>query len=280
MVLAMLFLAAMDVCAKFLANDHDVLQIVWIRFFGQSVVVMILLFPIHGLKLIKSNHLPLQLIRSVLMILGTFMNFISLRYLQLDQTAAIAFTSPFWVVLFSAPLLGERVSRVQVLAIAAGFIGVLVITRPGFGEVHWAAYLSVGVALVLALFQIATRKLASIDNDATTLFYTTALGAVVVSPFVMSVWTTPNTIGWFAMLLLGVLGLAGHYCIIVAHRYAPAGVLAPFVYTQIIWMIVFGFIIFADVPDFWTLVGATIVVSSGLYLWHRARSRQEPAHSQ
>ncbi|MFT5115107.1 MAG: drug/metabolite transporter (DMT)-like permease [Parasphingorhabdus sp.] len=271
MVLAMVFLAGMDVCAKYLSTDYHVVQVLWVRYIGHFALIAILLFPTYKLSLFRSNWISLQLARSLLMALGSLLNFMALRYLQLDQTAAIAFTSPFWVLMLSGPLLGEKVGRAQIVAIMVGFIGVLIITRPGFGDVHWAVYLSLSVALVLALFQITTRKLAGVDGHATTQFYTTFVGVIVVTPIIPWYWQEPSLWGWVAMILIGVFGLVGHYLLIIAHRLAPASALAPFVYTQIVWMVIFGFLIFADVPDSWTIIGGAIVVASGLFLWYRDR---------
>jgi len=146
------------------------------------------------------------------------------------------------------------------------------VTRPGHGGIHPAALFSVAAALSLALYNIATRALASSDSNETTLFYSNFVGALLMIPIVPFVWTTPSDpLVVFLMVLIGAFGAFGHYLLIAGHRFAPASVLAPFVYTQMVWVIALGFLVFGQLPNRWTLTGAAIVVASGLYLLYRER---------
>jgi drug/metabolite transporter (DMT)-like permease len=197
----------------------------------------------------------------------------ALRYLQLDQVLAIMFSTPFFVAALSIPILGEYVGPRRWAAICVGFIGVLVVTRPGFGGIHPVAILTLLCALSYAFYSITTRLLLRHDSSETTLFYSNTVGAGIMSLIVPFVWTWPEQWWHFALLMLmGCVGMFGHFLLILAHRLAPASVLSPFIYTQIVWVLLAGYFIFGDIPNQWTLVGAAIVIASGLYLLYRERT--------
>lgn len=269
MITAFAFFAALDGCAKFLSGSHSIYQIVWARYVGHFVFAILMYVFVGRRQDWKSRRPGIQLIRSALLLTATALNFIALQYLQLAQTSAISFTIPIWVALLSAPLLGERIDRGQWIAILVGFAGVLVIVRPGSGFFHWAILLSLSVAVVVAFYQITTRKLAGVDSSLTTQLYSASVGTVAVLPLAPFHWVSPEGAALWAMLAIGLLGGIGHYLLILAHRWAPAPVLAPFWYTQIVWMVLIGYLVFSDLPDLWTLVGAAIVVASGWYLIRR-----------
>jgi drug/metabolite transporter (DMT)-like permease len=220
----------------------------------------------------------LQIGRSVLLLGSTVGNFAALRYLQLDEAIALVFSTPFFVAALSGPILGEWVRWRRWTAIAVGFVGVLVVTRPGSGTFQPAALLSLGAALCYALYSISTRVLARTDSNETTLFYSNIVGALALLPVVPFVWTTPTDPLVIALMVAtGALGSFGHYLLIAAHRHAPAAVLSPFIYTEIVLVILLGFLVFGDLPNRWTIVGSAIVVASGLYLIHReAKLRGKP----
>jgi drug/metabolite transporter (DMT)-like permease len=154
-----------------------------------------------------------------------------------------------------------------------GFLGVLVVTRPGAGSFQPAALLSLTAALCYALYSIATRVLARTDSNETTLFYSNIVGALALLPVVPFVWTTPSDPLVIALMVAtGAMGSFGHYLLIAAHRLAPAAVLSPFIYTEIVLVTATGFLVFGDVPNRSTLTGAAIVVASGLYILHRERA--------
>ena len=196
----------------------------------------------------------------------------ALRYLQLDEALAILFSTPFLVALLCGPLLGEWVGWRRWTAISVGFLGVLLVARPGFAGLHPAALLSLGSAVCYSLYVISTRVLARSDSSETTLFYSNLVGAVAMLPVIPFVWTPPdNAFVMALMVLVGALGSGGHYLLIRGHRLAPASTLAPFIYTQMVWTTTLGFLVFGDVPHRWTIVGGLVVVSSGLYLLYRER---------
>jgi len=209
-------------------------------------------------------------VRSVLLLGSTLFNFAALRYLQLDEAISLVFSTPFFVAALSGPILGEWVRWRRWTAIAVGFVGVLVVVRPGPGTFQPAALLSLSAAICYALYSIITRILARTDSNATTLFYSNIVGALALLPVVPFVWTTPSDPLVIALMVVsGVIGSCGHYLLIAAHRLAPAAVLSPFIYTEIVLVILTGFLVFGDVPNRWTLTGAAIVVASGLYILHR-----------
>lgn len=269
---AVALFSCLDSTAKYLNHHMDTLEVVWARYAGGFGLALILSNPIARPVLMKTSRPWLQIARSILLLGSTMLNFFALRWLQLDQTTAILFATPFLVAVLSGPILGEWVGWRRWCAIAVGFAGVLLVTRPGFGGIHPAAILSVASLCCYGLYIISTRVLARSDASDTTLFYSNLVGAVVMTLVVPFVWSMPTD--WFIialMLLIGALGSIGHYMLIVAHRGAPPVVLAPFMYTQLLWVMALGYFIFGDLPNAWTATGALVVVASGLYLLHRER---------
>jgi drug/metabolite transporter (DMT)-like permease len=264
----------LDASAKYLGRHVDVLEVVWARYTFGFILALIWSNPLTRPALLRTARPILQIGRSALLLGSTTLNFFALKYLQLDQALAIAFATPFLVAALSGPVLGEWVGPRRWAAIAVGFLGVLVVTRPGLNAVHPAALLSAAGSLCYAVYALTTRILARTDSNQTTLFYSNLVGAVVMLPVVAAVWTTPDSFLIGALMLAaGALASIGHYLLIVAHRLAPAAVLSPFMYTQLAWTVALGYAVFADVPNRWTLAGAGIVVASGLYLLHRERVR-------
>jgi drug/metabolite transporter (DMT)-like permease len=259
--------AGLDAVAKYLSAQMPTSQIVAARYITAFLLALVLINPISHPRLMVTRRPVLQIIRSMLMLGTTVFNFIAVRYLQLDQTLSIMFSAPFFVALLAGPILGEKLSWQRWAAICVGFAGVLLVTRPGLGGIHPAALLMVGAALCYAVYGIMTRALARSDSNETTLFYTNLVGVICMLPILPFVWTAPqDALSWVLMLVMGLTGSLGHYFLIVAHRLAPASVLSPFIYTEMIWMIALGYLVFNDVPNEWTLAGASVVIASGLYL--------------
>jgi drug/metabolite transporter (DMT)-like permease len=266
--------ACLDSIAKYLGRHMDVLEVVWARYTSAFLLALILSNPFTRPALMRTKRPVLQILRSSVLLGSTALNFIALKYLQLDQALAIVFSTPFMVAALAGPTLGEWVGPRRWAAIGVGFIGVLVVTRPGFGAIHPAALISLGSAACYALYAIATRLLSRTDSNETTLFYSNLVGAVAMLPVLPFVWTPPESaLIVFLMVLIGALASVGHYLLIVAHRLAPASVLSPFMYTQLVWAISLGYLVFSDVPNAWTIAGTGVVVASGLYLLHRERVR-------
>jgi drug/metabolite transporter (DMT)-like permease len=271
--------ALLDATAKFLNLHMSTLEVVWARYTGAFVFPFMLSNPWTRPELLITRRLGMQIGRSVLLLASTLCNFVALRYLQLDQALALSFSTPFFVAALSGPILGEWVRWRRWTAIGVGFLGVLVVIRPGTGNIHPAAVLSLFAALCYALYAIATRILTRTDSNLTTLFYSNVVGALALIPVLPFVWTTPHDpliIG--LMFAAGALGAFGHYLLIAAHRLAPAAVLSPFIYTEIVLVIILGFVVFGDLPNRWTLAGASIVIASGLYMLHRERVRRRNSY--
>jgi drug/metabolite transporter (DMT)-like permease len=217
----------------------------------------------------RSRRPLTQIARSVLLFVSNLVVVYALRFLQLDQSSSILFAVPFIVAALSVPLLGESIGPRRWAAIAVGFAGVLIVIRPGFGGIHPAAFLCLAATFAVALYQITTRVLSHSDSSATTMFYTNLAGTVVLTAFLPLFWVTPTPFEAVLMFMMGAIATFGHFLLIAAHRLAPASVLAPFMYTQLIWMIFYGYVVFNDLPNHWTLAGASVVIASGLYLLYR-----------
>ena len=262
----------LDTTAKYLNLYMATLQIVWARYTGAFLFPLIVSNPWNRPGLLRTGQPALQIGRSFLLLGSTMCNFLALRYLQLDEAIAIIFSTPFFVAALSGPILGEWVRWRRWTAIGVGFLGVLVVARPGAGAFQPAALLSLAAALCYAFYSIVTRSLARTDSNETTLFYSNLVGVVALMPVVPIVWTTPTDPLVIALMVAsGAMGSFGHYLLIAAHRLAPAAVLAPFIYSEIVQVIILGYLVFGDVPNRWTLVGCAIVVGSGLYILYRER---------
>lgn len=271
---ALLSFSFLDTGAKWLGQSLHPVQVTWARYVSNVLLVAIVLNPWTHPGLTRTKRPWLQLSRSMLVAISTLANFFALQYLQLAQTMSILFATPLMVALLAGPMLGEWVGPRRMIAILVGFAGIMVITRPFFGDMHPAAFLSIVSALSYALYSIITRIVAGHDSTATTLFYSGLVGALVMTPFMPFVWVWPETwLQWLIMGLIGFFGAFGHWLLILAHSRAPAPILSPFIYSQIIWMVALGYVVFGDLPDVYTLIGATIVIASGLYLLSRERAR-------
>jgi drug/metabolite transporter (DMT)-like permease len=207
----------------------------------------------------------------------TAMNFVALRHLQLAETSAIQFAAPILVTVISVPLLGEKLDPRRWTAVLAGFIGVLLIVRPGTGGFHPAMLLALGNAVLYAFFNLLTRQLARSESPEATQFLSGLGPVVMMAPFALADWKPLDSWqAWAVVVLAGFSGGFGHYFNALAHRFAPASVLAPYLYLQIIYMMTLGYLIFGDVPDPAVIAGAAVVIASGLYLFdyeRRGRAR-------
>jgi len=271
--LCFLLFTLLDGTAKWLVTAMPVFMVVWLRFVTHAIFQGLLLFPIKGVSLVTTKHLRWHLLRALMFMLMTGMNFWALQYLQLTVTASIFFTVPIIIALISARLLDEKLDAGRWLAIIAGFAGVLFIVHPWGADFHPAMILAVGNAVLYALFNLMTRHLAAYDSPET-IGYLPAVGAAIgLTPLAIAFWEWPEgTLEWTLACLLGVLGGLGHYLLALAHRYAPSSVIAPFLYQQIIYMALFGYLVFGDVPSPSVWVGAAVVIASGLYLFAREKN--------
>ncbi len=262
--------ACIDSAAKYLNHHMDVLQVVWARYTFAFLFSVFISNPFTRPALMRTSRPWLQIGRSTLVLVSTILNVIALLYLQLDQTVSIMFATPFLVAALAGPMLGEWIGPRRWAAISVGFLGVIVVMRPGAGGIHPAAILTVIGTCMYAIYIISTRVLARTDSTETTLFYSNVVGFVAMTFALPFVWTTPtDPVVMVMMVAVGGFGALGHFLLIAAHRLAPAAILSPFIYSQLVWMILLGYLVFGDLPNAWTLAGAAIVIASGLYLLYR-----------
>lgn len=265
--------AGLDAAAKWASRSVDPMLAVWARYVSSVVLVSLVLNPWTAPGLLRTRRPLLQTGRSVLLLGSTALNFFALQHLQLAESISIQFATPLLVALLAGPILGEWIGPRRLAAVGIGFVGVLVITKPGAEGLHPAVFLSVGSAVCYALYGITTRLLAASDSSATTMTYSGLAGVLLLTPALPLFWETPSLPVAGLLLATGAFGALGHWLLILAHARAPAPVLAPFIYTQLIWMTALGYVLFGDVPDAGTLAGGAIVVASGLYLLARERAR-------
>jgi drug/metabolite transporter (DMT)-like permease len=275
--LATLCFAALDASAKWLVQSLPVFEVVWLRFLAHVVLTSALLAPAYGKELVRVRDWRLQALRALMLATMTALNFWALQYLQLAETGAIQFSVPLIIALLSAWWLGERLDGRRWLAIVVVFAGVMLVVRPGTQAFHPALLLSVLNALLYAAFNILTRRLAATESPAS-LQLMSALGAtVLLAPAALAHWQTPaDALTWTVIAICGLCGGLGHYCVAKAHRYASAAVLGPFLYQQIIYMTLWGWLLFSQVPDAFVVAGAGVVVCSGLYLLWMELTRHSP----
>ncbi len=278
LVLAAVFcFAIMDTIAKYLGAFYPVLALVWARYTVHMLIMLAWLGPSMKLNLVRTSRPRLQILRGLFLVGSTCFFFQALRQMPMAEASAIGFMTPLLVTLLAVPILKEKISRRRWIAVIVGFIGVMIIIRPGGKVFSPAALLPLGTALCFSLYQIITRKLHA-ENPRTSLFYSALVGSLALTAVLLvGYWIVPFEVAtptlWHSVLIvaLGAIGGLGHLVLIRALRKAPASVLAPFYYTQLVWIILFGFLAFGDFPDGWTLLGIIVIVGSGLYVAYGER---------
>jgi drug/metabolite transporter (DMT)-like permease len=269
-----IFLGTSDVTAKYLSATLPSIEITWIRFLTFALIMVPAMVPGSPLFALQTNRLSLHLLRG-LMILGSSLFFISgLRFLPIAEASATGFVAPLFVTALSIFFLGEKVGLRRWIATGVGLIGVLIILRPGTGAFHPAAFFPLVSALCWACTLIITRMMSGTERAVTVMAYSSIVGVVMLSALVPSVWVTPSWHDIAFGIFIGIASTLGQWIVVLAFRYADASVLAPFSYTQLLWVSILGFLIFGEVPDVWTVTGAGFIVASGLYTAHRERVRR------
>ena len=264
--------AVMDTTAKYLSQTYPVPAVVWARYFAQALCMLIVLGPRLKLDLLRTRRPKLQIARGITLTLATLLFFSALSLMPIAEASAITFVSPLLLTALSVLLLRERVRPAAWIAVATGFVGVLFIIRPGGAVFSPAAVLPLATACCFAGYQIMTRQLAGVDSSFATLFYSALVGTVLTSFVVPFFWHPPETVlDGLLFVMLGVLGAAGHFVLIRAFHHAPASMLAPFVYSQLVAVLILGYAVFGEFPDGWSLVGMAIIVASGVFVALRAR---------
>ena len=270
------FLGLSDVTAKYLSSSLPSIEITWIRFLVFFLIMTPAMIPGSPLYALKTSRRGLQFMRGAT-VLGSSLFFITgLGFLPIAEASATGFVAPLFVTALSIVFLNEVVGLRRWIATAVGLLGVIIILRPGTGAFHIAAAFPLVSALCWACTLIMTRMLSGTERAITTMTYSSIAGVLILSALVPFVWVAPT---WQAIALgvfIGVASTAGQWIVVLAFRYADASVLAPFSYTQLLWVSLLGFFVFGEIPTVWTVAGAGFIVASGLYTAHRERVR----HSQ
>ena len=223
----------------------------------------------------QSGNLKLQLTRSVLMLLTTSLFFAGLMFVPLAEASAMMLISPLVVTALAMPILKELVGPRRWAGVVVGMLGAMIIIRPGSEFISLGILLPAAAACSFAIYQVSTRYLSEADPILTTLFFTALVGAVITSMVAPFYWTPPSSKAWMLLITAGVCGGIGHFALIKALTLSPASVIAPYSYLNLIWATIYGFVLFAELPDIWTIGGAAIITGSGLYVYHRERVRKQ-----
>ena len=268
-LLAWVMLPIMDGFAKYLSADIPVLQITWARYFFTVAFTFPIMFFFFKNQLKWSDKPKLQLIRGLILLTANICFFYSISVISLAKALTLAFVAPLIVTAFSPLFLAEKVGVKRWSAVVIGFIGSLVVIRPGFVEINLASLAALGTGIMYGFYLIITRKLSTSDNPLLTLLLTGVVGAVIISCVMPFVWVQPTIDQWSMMAAIGIFACIGHLFLILSLKYADASKLAPFSYFEIITNIVIGYYFFNDFPDNWTFLGLFIIVLSGIYISRR-----------
>ena len=268
-LLAWVMLPIMDGFAKYLSSDLPVLQITWARYFFTVAFTLPIMFFFFRKNLVWTDKPKLQLIRGLILLTANVCFFYSISIISLAKALTLAFIAPLIVTAFSPIFLGEKVGFRRWSAVIIGFIGSMVVIRPGFVEINLASLAALGTGVMYGFYLIITRKLSSSDNPLLTLLLTGVVGAIIISFVMPFVWIKPTLNQWSMMAAIGIFACVGHLFIILSLKYADASKLAPFSYFEIVTNIIIGYYFFSDFPDKWTFLGLFIIILSGIYISRR-----------
>ncbi|MDF2096349.1 DMT family transporter [Aquibaculum arenosum] len=269
MLLGMLLMTMMDATAKWLGEGYPISQIVFFRNLFALPPILVVTWASGGLSSLRTRQWKLHLLRGFAILLAIYTFFWGLRFLPLADAIALAFLAPLFVSLLSIPLLGEKVGPRRWAAVGVGFVGMLVMLRPGAEVFRWEALLPTATAFGYALAMILTRRLSREDSNASIIFWGTLVGCLFSAAFLPFAWRTPPLIDFALLAMMGMVGSVSMYCMTVAYRSAPAAVIAPFEYTALLWGLLIGWLVWSELPDAWVWTGAAVIVGSGIYILHR-----------
>jgi drug/metabolite transporter (DMT)-like permease len=274
MCVACALFPVMNGLVKLLTATYPFQEVVWARVTSHLILVVAIFLPRRGVALLRTRYPIQQFICSMTLLVSTFLFFGAVKYVGVAEAIAISFVAPLAVVFLAWPLLGERITAMRLASVAVGFAGVLVVIRPGSSVFQWASLMIVGSAVAYAIYQIFIRRVAGADHPSTTVFYTALGSTIVMSALVPFDWKTPDSWGDMALLCsLGFFGGFGHYCVARAMTYAPANLIVPFNYTQMIGSVIVGYFLFAEVPDIYTWLGSAVIVAAGLMVGWQGRKK-------
>ncbi|PZU93314.1 MAG: EamA family transporter [Chelatococcus sp.] len=276
-LLAGVFLSAADAVSKFLTAEIPPLQVTWLRYGTFTILMLAAVFYSGGVDLLRTHRPMQQFLRGVGVTLSSIFFVIGIKYLPIADATATGFVAPLFVTALSIPLLGEVIGWRRWTATIVGLIGVIIVVRPGGAGFGLASMLPVLSALAWAFAMIVTRMMAATERPLTTLAYSAMIGFAMVCVVMPFVWV-PLTLWQIGLgVFVGVSSTVGHLFVVMAFRHADASLLAPFSYMQLFWASIFGFLLFAVLPDLWTWIGAVVIAASGLYTAHRERVRARDA---
>ena len=262
---AALLFPFMNGTAKYLGTKYPMEEVIWIRILSHLVFVSFLFVPRYGLDILRSKRVKTQLLASAMLFLSTFLFFQSVGAIPLAEATAITFVGPLMVTVLAVPMLGEQTSLFRIICVICGFLGALLVIRPGTEVFHVGSLLVVASALLYSLYQITTRTLSGFDRPETTVIYSGIVGSLVMSAVVPLSWKTPESLTDMALMgSLGVIGGFGHYLVARALRITKASVIAPFHYLQIIFAVFYGYLVFNNLPDLLTVAGSVIISCAGI----------------
>lgn len=260
---------------KLLTGIYPFQEVVWVRLGTHLLLMCAIFLPRRGLALLRTRAPLQQVVCSAGLFGATFFFFSAAKSIGVTEAIAISFISPLVVTFLAWPILGERITAVRLASVVIGFAGVLIVIRPGTSVFQWASLLIVASAVSYAVYQIIVRRVSAVDSPATTAFYSALGCTLVASLFVPFHWKTPENWRDLALMLsLGVSGGFGHYCVARAFSYAPANLIAPLNYTQMIGSVIVGYLMFAEVPDFYTWIGSAIIIVAGLLVGWQSRTKK------
>ena len=271
-LLAWVILPVMDGLAKYLSVDLPVLQIVWARYFFTVVITLSFIIIFFRKQLVWTSKPKLQLFRGLILLCANMLFFYAISIISLTKALTLAFVAPLIVTALSPFILGEIVGYRRWLAVIIGFIGSLIVIRPGLIEFNLATLAALGTGFFYGIYFIITRKLHTADSPLLTLLITGVVGAIILSAYMPFSWIEPNPNQWLFMFCIGLCASVGHFFLILSLKYADASKLAPFSYFEIVTNVIIGYYFFSDFPDIWTWVGLLIIINSGIYISIRERS--------
>ena len=271
MIGAVFCFASMDATAKYLMKEIGPAQTIWARYTVQAVIVTVLILPkinVYG----RTNYPKLQFLRSVALMMATTLFFFAFSRLGLAEASAIFNISPVLITLGAFLFLREQIGPRRLIGIIVSLLGALIIIRPGTGVFSIYALLPLGAAIFYSTYSLATRFVGTDESPWTSLFYSAIFGALCYSIYIAFYWNPMSNNAILLTIIIGLFGTAGHICLIRALSIGEASLVAPFIYTNLLFTTTWGFVLFGNLPDFWTIVGALIIVAAGIYVWERDRA--------
>lgn len=256
--------SALDTTTKSISASVPLLMALWFRYAFQAIATAAVVIPLRGMRVLRTQHLPFQVLRGLLLLTSSLLAFASLRYMPVGEFTAIVMMAPLAVTLLAATVLKEHVSPLRWALVAGGFVGTMVIIRPGGESFSWAMLLPLGLVASNAWFQVLTSRMARTEDPLTTHLYTGWVGTLVASIALPTVWTTIlEPWVWAGLCFMGAMGTIGHFLLILAYRNAPAATLTPYLYAQIGFSMLGGWLVFAHLPDGWSFAGMALIALCG-----------------